>query len=384
MAWSRLKKKIASYVDLRTRLAHDGESINPEVDEFLQQNQDCKDTRGKINPILMTGKYHMSDLNAFMNDNTDKETVIDTWLDWLREYNEQASTLGLGKDVYNYTSNDNYMARKKWEVTNPTSRIKDGMDCVNLIMNAILTTSGNGTINTNRRDYGGNAWNAMHRKKTDEELVREDEDRARTNMTPIERRRAEEQEQNQNNTASNSMSKIQRANKNIERNMGMNSRLLRKVQLADGDNEVQAFLDEYAEYKNNFGKISALVYCGKKYADDIANFMVSGGSKNDLKNLVLNGIAEIQDKAKALNIPSSEFDYCSDNYINRLAATIDKQKNIKSAAKYVYDAILAGDKLTVSSKDNSASKVASKNAPSKDMDRQAFRRIGRLAKKIAG
>ena len=164
----------------------------------------------------------------------------------------------------------------------------------------------------------------------------------------------------------------------------MNSRLLRKVQLADGDNEVQAFLDEYAEYKNNFGKISALVYCGKKYADDIANFMVSGGSKNDLKNLVLNGIAEIQDKAKALNIPSSEFDYCSDNYINRLAATIDKQKNIKSAAKYVYDAILAGDKLTVSSKDNSASKVASKNAPPKDMDRQAFRRIGRLAKKIAG
>lgn len=113
------------------------------------------------------------------------------------------------------------------------------------------------------------------------------------------------------------------------------------------DEDINAFTSEFGEYTNLHGKISPLVYLGKKYADDIVNFMMGNGTKNELSSFVESKIHEIQDKAKEMKIPSSVYDACSDNYITKMTTKINRAKNVMKAGEYVYNALLAGDNLNV-------------------------------------
>lgn len=113
--------------------------------------------------------------------------------------------------------------------------------------------------------------------------------------------------------------------------------------------QINSFIEKYKDYKNEFGKISAYDYICKSCSSQLSSFLDNHYSPNKdiLLNLVKEKILEIQGEARSLGIPSSIYDYLSDEQIHETLTIINKKRTIGAAVNYLYSATLYGSGLDV-------------------------------------
>lgn len=113
--------------------------------------------------------------------------------------------------------------------------------------------------------------------------------------------------------------------------------------------DIQNFVEQYKEYKNNFGKISPYNYICQHYSDKLSEFLENHYSTNKepLIHFIKDKINEIQLKARELNISNTIFDYLSEAQIKKILYIISRKRTVGKAIEYLYQACLYGDGLDI-------------------------------------